>query len=71
MGAYPLVSGVDLRGSLSGQGLVPTGLAGTVRCLQLFLGRVPARGQRLCAVVRLSWRDSGPAAGTRDVRRGP
>lgn len=35
--------------SLPGQGLVPTGLAGRVRCLQLFLGSVPARGQRLRA----------------------
>lgn len=58
-------------GSLPGQGLVPTALTGRVRCLQLFLGRALARGQRLCAVARLTWQDSEPAAGTRSWEKRP
>lgn len=65
-GAHPLAGGPAWGtglGSLPGQGLVPTGLAGGVRCLQLF-SAASQPGVRGSVPPRLSWQDSGPAADT-------
>lgn len=53
-----------------GRGLFPQASL-AVRCLQLFLVSVPARGQRLCARAKLSWQDLGPGAGTRGWGKRP